>query len=71
MTTGKVRREVHNLLIAINREHREKKLFIVEVFDWGRIEELLDEYTDVRDGYEGGLSVAAAGRIESKLDKAV
>ena len=69
MTTGKVRREVHDLLIARNREHREKKLFIVEVFDWGRIEDLLDEYTDIRDWYEGGLSVAVAGRIESKVDK--
>ena len=44
MTTGKVRKEVHDLLIAINREHREQNLFIVEVFDWGRIEGLLDEY---------------------------
>ena len=71
MTTGKVGKEVHDVLVKINRKHIEKKLFIVEVFDWGRIEELLDEYTDVRDGYEGGLSVAAAGRIESKLDKAL
>ena len=69
MTTGKVKREVHDLLIEINREHREKKLFIVEVFDWGRIEELLDEYTDIRDWYEGGLSAIAGGRIESKIDK--
>ncbi len=66
MTTGKVRREVHNLLIAINREHREKKLFIVEVFDWDRIEDLLDEYTDVRDWYEGSPSAAAFG---SKFDQ--
>ena len=66
MTTGKVRREVHNLLIAINREHREKKLFIVEVFDWDRIEDLLDEYPGVRDWYEGSPSAAAFG---SKFDQ--
>ena len=41
----------------------------MEVFDWGRIEELLDEYTDIRDWYEGGLSAIAVGRIESKIDK--
>ena len=69
MTTGKVRKEVHDLLIKINGEHRKNNLFIVQVFDWGRIEELLDEHTDIRDSYEGGLSVAAAGRIESRIDK--
>ena len=68
MTTGKVKREVHDLLIEINREHREKGLFIVEVFDWGQIEEFLDEYTDIRDWYEVGLSPAAVGRIESKIE---
>ena len=68
MTTGKVRKEVHDLLIKINREHRRKNSFVVEVFDWRRIEELLDEYTDIRDWYEGGPSVAALGRIESQID---
>ena len=70
MTTGKVRKEVHDLLIAINREHREQHLFIVKVFDWGRIEGLLDEYPDVRDWYEGGPPVATVGGIEStKFDQ--
>ena len=69
MTTGKVKKEVHDLLIEINREHRKNNLFIVEVFDWGRIEEFLDEYMDIRDWYEGGLPALAAGRIESKIDK--
>lgn len=69
MTTGKVRKEVHDLLIAINREHREQHLFIVEVFDWGRIEGLLDEYPDVRDWYEGSPSVAVFGRIETEIEK--
>ncbi len=69
MTTGKVKKEVHDLLIKVNREHRQNNLFVVQVFDWSRIEELLDEHTDIRDWYEGGLSAAAAGRIESKIDK--
>ena len=68
MTTGKVKKEVHDLLIEINKEHRKKKLFIVEVFDWGRIEELLDEYTGVGDWYEGHPSSPAVGRIESKIE---
>ena len=69
MTTRKIGKEVHDSLIEINREHRKDNLFIVEVFDWSRIEELLDEYTDISDWYEGGFTVAAAGRIESKIDK--
>ncbi len=68
MTTGKVRREVHDLQLEINRKHREKNLFIVEVLDWCSIEELLNEYTSVRDWYEGDPSVAAAKRVESKID---
>lgn len=69
MTTGKVGKDVHDLLVETNRKHREEQLFIVEVFDWGRIEELLDEYTDIRGWYEGGLSAAVTERVETKLDK--
>ena len=69
MTTGKVSKKVHDLLIKINREHAKNNLFIVQVFDWSRIEELLDEYTDIRDWYEGGLPAVAVGRIESKIDE--
>ena len=69
MTTGKVGREVQDLLLTINRKHRKEKLFIVEVFGWSRIEGLLDEYPDVREWYEGGASAAAFGGIESKIDK--
>ena len=69
LTTGKVRKEVHDLLVATNRKHREEQLFIVEVFDWERIEDLLDEYPEVRDWYEGDPPAAAFGRLESKIDK--
>ena len=68
MTTGKVGKEVHDLLLAINQEHVEKNLFIVEIFDWGYIEDLLDEHTGVCDWYESGPSAALTGRIESKVD---
>ncbi len=70
MTTGKVKVEVNDTIIQINKEHRKETLFIVEVFDWGRIEDLLDEYTNIRDWYEGDLPLAGAGpRIESKVDE--
>ena len=69
MTTGKVGKEVDDLLIETNCKHREKKLFMVEVFDWGRIEELLDEHTEIRDWYEGHPAGVAVGKFESKIDK--
>ena len=69
MTTDKVGKEVHDLLVKINREHREKNLFEVEVFGWSRIEELLDEHADVRDWYEGGGLVSGVQRIELKVDE--
>ena len=69
MTTGKVRKDVHNLLLRVNQQHRVDGLFTVEVLGWNRIEELLDEYTGIRDSYEGGLSAISAHRIESKLDR--
>ena len=68
MTTGKVGKEVHDLLIETNCKHAEKNLFIVEMFDWGCIEELLDEYPDIRDWYAGGPSTADVGRIEAKIE---
>ena len=69
MTTGKVGKEVQDFLVETNRKHREKNLFKVEVFGWDRIEELLDEHTDVRDWYEGGALVSAVRIIESKFDE--
>ena len=68
MTTGKVRKEIHDLLIEINRKHTKKNLFVVQVFGWDRIEDLLDEYTDVREWYESNPLVTVSGRLESQLD---
>lgn len=68
MTTGKVGSQVHDLLIEINRKHREEKLFVVEVFDWKCIEELLDEYLHVRDWYENDPKLTQLRRLESKID---
>ena len=69
MTTGKVGREVQDFLVETNRKHREKNLFVVEIFDWRRIEELLEKYVDVRNWYEGGTSRTDFEKVESKLDE--
>jgi tetratricopeptide (TPR) repeat protein len=47
LTTAKATVHAHNKVLEINQRHREQKLFIVELFDWGDIENLLDEYPDV------------------------
>ena len=69
MTTSKAGKEIHDLMIKTNREHRRKGLFKVEVFDWLRIEELLEEHPDVCDWYEGGAPFDVSKRIESKVDE--
>ena len=69
LTTGKVRKEVHDYILRVNQEHRSKNLFIVQVFGWNRIEELLDEYTDIQEWYEGSTPSFAIGKIVHKIDK--
>lgn len=71
MTTDKVGSEVHDFLVKINREHKGKDLFKVEVFGWSRIEELLDKHTDVRDWYESGAPASDLQEIESKIDESL
>lgn len=47
LTTAKATVHAHNKVLEINRKHREQELFIVELFDWGDIEDLLDDYPDI------------------------
>ena len=69
LTTGKVRKEVHDLIININQEHRKKNLFIVQIFDWANIEGLLDTYPEVHSWYEGSPGIdKMIGGLYSKLD---
>ena len=63
MTTAKVSTLADRKIIEINRRHGEKGLFVVELLNWGRIEELLNEYSDVREEYGSGQ----VARVEAKL----
>jgi hypothetical protein len=47
LTSAKATVHAHNKVLEINQKHRARKLFIVELFDWGDIENLLDEYPDI------------------------
>ena len=69
LTTSKAGSEIHGLMIKINREHSKKGLFTVEVYDWPRIEEFLEEHTDICDWYENGAPLGVSKRIESKVDE--
>ena len=68
LTTAKGNRDAHKTVMAINRRHRQERLFEVQLMTWNRIEELLDQYPAVRDGYEGGLSARSVAQIGMQLN---
>jgi len=47
LTSGRATTHAQNKIIEINREHREKNLFIVELLSWDKIADLLDDYPEV------------------------
>jgi tetratricopeptide (TPR) repeat protein len=49
VTSGRATTHAQNKIIEINRSHRAKGLFIVELLWWEKIEDLLDDYPDVAD----------------------
>jgi len=67
LTTAKVSTEAQKTLIEINREHREKGLFLVELFTWDRVDELLEEYPTIRDQEYRTLSGEAVHQVQEGL----
>jgi tetratricopeptide (TPR) repeat protein len=50
LTTARASTQAQNAIIRINREHKQKHIkMFVELFYWEKIEDLLDEYPDVKD----------------------
>lgn len=47
VTSGRATTHAQNKIIEINRDHRIKGLFIVELLWWEKIEDLIDDYPDV------------------------
>ena len=68
LTTAKGNKNAHDTVIAINREHRQQGLFEVQLITWNRIEELLDQNPEIRDGYEGGLHARTAANLGRRLN---
>ena len=68
LTTAKGNKNAHDTVIAINRAHRQQGLFEVQLITWNRIEELLDQNPEIRDGYEGGLHARTAANLDRRLN---
>jgi tetratricopeptide (TPR) repeat protein len=66
-TTAKVSTQAQNAILLINREHQRKGLFAVELFTWHRLDELLEEFTTVRDEVYGTLSGEVTRQLQISL----
>lgn len=69
LTSAKPSTAAHRKITQINREHAEHGLFNVEFFDWRGIEQLLDEYAEVRSQIYGGMDSGQADTIIRKVDE--
>ncbi len=68
-TTARVSTQAQNAILLINQEHRQKGLFAVELFTWDRLDELLEEFTTIRDQVYGTLSGEVARQVQSGLSE--
>lgn len=67
MTTAKVSVAAQKTIMEINRRHREEGRFLVELFTWERIEDLLNEHSAVRDSEYKTLSSEVSLKVEEGL----
>jgi tetratricopeptide (TPR) repeat protein len=67
LTTAKVSTHSDRKILEINRNHFAQGLFQVELLNWDRIEQFLDEYPDIRDDLFQGIGGSQATRIEEQL----
>lgn len=67
LTTARVSAQAHKKVIAINRRHQQAGLFKVELLHWREIEQLLQEFPDVRDEIYGGISASQLARVEQGI----
>jgi tetratricopeptide (TPR) repeat protein len=67
LTTAKVSTQADRKIVEINREHSAKGLFTIELLNWERIQQLLDEFPDVRDEFYGGADAKQLAKIDERL----
>jgi tetratricopeptide (TPR) repeat protein len=67
LTTARVTTQAQNKIIEINRTHEASGLFTVELLHWRQIEQMLQEFPDLRDELYGGIASSQVARIEQTL----
>jgi hypothetical protein len=67
LTTAKVSTQAQKKILEINTRHRLNGDFPVELFPWGKLCRLLQEYEDVRNAFYGRILITADSRIGSKI----
>jgi tetratricopeptide (TPR) repeat protein len=68
LTTGKISGVAQLTVQSINQEHRSAGLFMVELFTWEKITELIRQYPDIEQQFYGGLRAEEVATVSSKLD---
>ena len=68
LTTGKISGAAQLTVQSINQEHRAAGLFIVELFTWEKITELIRQYPEIEQQFYGGLRAEEVATVTSKLD---
>ena len=66
LTSAKASRKAHDEVLKINQEHRKRRLFPVELMTWGKIENLVDQYDDIKE-LLGTVSGRTATEIRNRL----
>jgi hypothetical protein len=66
-TTAKPSTDAQEKVFEINQKHRAEGLFHVELLHWRELEDLLDEYAEVREEFYKGLDAAQVTRISEQL----
>jgi tetratricopeptide (TPR) repeat protein len=67
LTTARVSTQAQNKVIEINLKHESLGLFTVELLHWKQIEQMLQDFPDLRDEIYGGIGAAQASRMEQQL----
>ena len=66
LTSAKASREAHEEVLKINQEHRKRGLFQVELMTWGKIENLVDQYDEIKE-----LLGTVSGRTATEIRKSL
>lgn len=66
-TTAKPSTPAHRKIVEINEKHLAEGSFRVELYHWREIEDLLDEFSDVREEIYGGMDAEQVARISGQL----